>query len=153
VLGVGLVAAAVNVPSLFHHPQDTVASFGAQPSAAPTFTADQAQNEYFLKGYDYQNAVQLGALWHQADLTQVKTDAGTKLLSGETLPVTPGGTPSTPEDAETSRAVTAFFSKGYDYDDAARLAQLWKTPTVWDSKVKAGTKIQNGEEVPFAPTP
>jgi hypothetical protein len=44
-----------------------------------------------------------------------------------------------------------FFDKGYDYEDAQRLAELWKLPSPWDAKVTAGQKIEAGEPLPFKP--
>jgi hypothetical protein len=60
-----------------------------QPSGTPESATEKAQDAYFNAGYDYNDAIRLGKLWHQSDLTQVKTEAGHKLLDGATLPISP----------------------------------------------------------------
>jgi hypothetical protein len=58
-------------------------------SATPQSSEDQALAAYFAAGYNYNDAVTLGNLWHQTDLTQIKAEAGQKLLDGQTLPIAP----------------------------------------------------------------
>lgn len=66
---------------------------GAGDPAASNPAADPAQeselNAYFGAGYNYDDAIQLGKLWNQTDVLQIKTEAGQKLLAGQTLPVAP----------------------------------------------------------------
>lgn len=65
------------------------------PEVAPA-PVDQAEvgadaaalDAYFGAGYDYDDAVALGALWN-VDFFEAKVSAGEKLLAGETLPVAP----------------------------------------------------------------
>ncbi len=57
--------------------------------SAPVNAPDVAVAAYFAAGYTYDDAVTLGKLWNIADTYQVKTDAGQKLLAGQTLPIKP----------------------------------------------------------------
>ena len=57
---------------------------------APTSeTRSAALDAYFAAGYNYNAAVTLGTIWHETDILQIKTEAGQKLLDGQTLPVAP----------------------------------------------------------------
>ncbi len=155
VLGVGAVAGAVNLPSLFHaDPKPQTQLYGDSPTATPTptYTDEQARNEYFNDGYDWHNAEDLARLWHESDITQVKTDAGYKLLNHETLPVEPANQPASPEDKDAEQATLAFFNAGYTYDDAVELGKRWNVPDTYQVKVKAGHKIENGETLPVQPS-
>jgi len=57
--------------------------------SAPVNGTDAAVAAYFAAGYTYDDAVTLGKMWNIADTYQVKTDAGQKLLAGQTLPIKP----------------------------------------------------------------
>ena len=48
----------------------------------------RAWSAFFDAGYDYEDAVRLGALWN-VDTDQAKATAGSRLLAGEELPFTP----------------------------------------------------------------
>ena len=66
----------------------------AAPSSAPDSTVSAssgspALDAYFAAGYNYDTAVTLGGIWHETDLLQIKTEAGQKLLDGQTLPIKP----------------------------------------------------------------
>ena len=106
---------------------------------------------FWAAGYDYDDAVKLGKLWHISDLGKVKAEAGKKLLAGQTLPFkpTPNDTPTSPDDAP----VAAFFKAGYDYNDAVQLAKLWKLADPYTAKVAAGEKLLAGQTLPIKPTP
>ncbi len=107
---------------------------------------------YFGAGYDYDDAVRLAKIWNSKDeIGTVKAEAGRRLLAGEALPFKPS--PDNVADAKETRQVDAFFAAGYDYDDAAKLAQLWKTDDAYGAKVLAGKKLLAGEALPFEPTP
>jgi hypothetical protein len=67
-----------------------------QPSGTPTSDSPQdvtySQKDidaFFNAGYGSADAVRLGNLWNVSNLTQVKADAGKKLLAGQTLPIAP----------------------------------------------------------------
>jgi hypothetical protein len=109
-------------------------------SMSPAMTA------YFDAGYDYTNAQQLAKIWGETDINQVKAQAGSKLLNGDTLPVRPDGQPVPPEN----HAVDTFFAAGYDYNDAVKLGHLWNV-TTYQAKIDGGKKIENGETLPIQP--
>jgi hypothetical protein len=170
VLGAGLVAGGVVLPRLQWHTDSSGGITFVQPASgggAPTstgapsatgtpsasgtpraYTQQQELDAYFADGYDYDNAVQLGQLWHEIDIAQVKADAGLKLLQGAALPVTPSGTPETPQE----KAQTAFFTAGYDYNDAVTLGNLWHETDLAQVKAEAGQKLLDGQTLPIAPT-
>lgn len=154
VLGVGVVAGAVNAPSLFHggsgSPQVRV--FTTEPPPPHVYTDDEARNEYWNDGYDFHNATDLARLWHMTDIDAVKATAGRKLLDHETLPVKPANEPASPEDKDAEQATLAFFNAGYTYDDAVELGQRWSMPDTYQVKVKAGHKVENGETLPVQPS-
>jgi hypothetical protein len=101
---------------------------------------------YFNAGYDYTDAQHLASAWHETDIGKVKSQAGKKLLAGETLPIPPSGQPAPPTDA----AVNTFFADGYDYNDAVKLSSIWNVST-YHAKVEGGQKLENGENLPIQP--
>jgi hypothetical protein len=120
------------------------------PASPAAYNEQQELNAYFGDGYDYNNAMALATLWHETDIEKVKADAGLKLLQGATLPVTPNGTPETPQE----KAQDAFFAAGYGYDDAVTLAGLWHETDLTQVKAEAGQKLLDGESLPIAvPSP
>ncbi|GAB1691961.1 hypothetical protein [Krasilnikovia sp. M28-CT-15] len=59
-----------------------------------------------------------------------------------------------PSEAELQREFDAYFAAGYDYDDAVKLAKLWKsTADVGTVKAEAGRRLLAGQTLPFPPTP
>jgi hypothetical protein len=175
VLGVGLLAGAVNVPALLPgQPQDTIGVVAGAPavpttSATPSLSPEQLQqawDAYFGAGYDYDDAVRLAKLWNMTDeVGSVKAEAGRRLLAGEALPfaATPEGpanpSPGTPEpggaqtDPAEARRIEAFFGAGYVYDDAVELAELWKIADPYEAKAEAGKKLLAGKKLPIKPSP
>ncbi|BFU44799.1 hypothetical protein [Krasilnikovia sp. MM14-A1004] len=163
VLGAGLLAGAINLPSFLPgRPADGVSI--VMPAAAPSASAAPSEAElqrdfdaYFAAGYDYDDAVQLAKLWHsKGDIGTVKAEAGRRLLAGETLPIKPGtGTPATPapEDKQEQARLDAFFGAGYDYNDAVKLAKLWHLPDPYAAKVAGGRRVLAGQHLPIAPDP
>jgi hypothetical protein len=129
------------------------------PSATPKPTAAELKlwkqwDAYFGAGYSYDEAVKLKKIWKmKGDIGTVKAAAGQKLLDGKKLPVKPGtavehnGFPSAKEEAQ----VDAFFAAGYNYDDAAALAKLWKQADPYKAKVLGGKKLLAGETLPIKP--
>jgi hypothetical protein len=154
-------------------PQDPAADkpaavAGAQPpgSPAPSVPAakppqdvlQQRWDAYFQAGYDYDDAVRLSKLWQtNAEIGLVKAEAGRRLLAGETLPfaATPDPEPSGEpvENSEEQKQIQAFFYAGYTYDEAVKLAKLWKLSDPSDAKYLAGKKLLAGEKLPVKPTP
>jgi hypothetical protein len=110
-----------------------------------------ALNAYFGGGYDYPNAVALGQLWNETDITQIKTEAGQKLLDGQPLPVAPDNPPAPPENTKGDKARAAFFGAGYTYDDAVTLGNMWNNSNTYQVKAIAGQKLLDGQTLPIAP--
>ncbi len=159
VLGVGLVAGGITLPGLARGggSNQTVNTIQAadgspSPSASPTATYTQAQefDAYFAAGYDYQNAQELATMWNDSDITQVKADAGLKLLEGETLPVTADNPPLSQSQPDVND-VDAFFSAGYSYQDAVTLAGMWNVGS-YSAKIKGGKLLLAGGNLPIPPS-
>jgi hypothetical protein len=172
VLGAGLVAGGVALPNLKSHQRGgsgisqtlagiatPIASPTASSSSLPTpvpsvsgsprgYTQQEEIDEFIADGYDYDNATALATLWNESDITQVKAGAGLKLLTGETLPVTPNSTPETAQERDTA----AYFDAGYDYNDAVMLSSLWHETDINQVKADAGKKLLAGQTLPVAPT-
>jgi len=142
------------------------------PNNPPESAAQKTQNEdidaFFAAGYTYDDALSLGSLWNETDVLQIKTEAGQKLLAGETLPIqpspvssvsagVPGGAPaSAPASAPADNpaadgALTAYFAAGYTYDDAVSLGKLWNETDTYQIKIEAGQKLLAGQTLPIAP--
>jgi hypothetical protein len=161
VLGAGLVTVGVAAPYLARnastHGTSSVSALGVapattSPSPISSQDADRALNAYFNAGYNYDDAMQLAKLWNMSDdALAVKTAAGQKLLAGQQLPIKPSSTPASQVDAAESADVNAFFDAGYTYDDAVRLAQLWKSADAYHAKVTGGQKLLAGETLPIGP--
>ena len=131
------------------------------PSGTPETPQEKALGAFFNAGYDYNDALTLGTLWHETDVTQIKTEAGQKLLDGQPLPIVPS-TPLTsdqpvvpgsasPNDTAQSRALDAYFAAGYNYNDALTLGTLWHESDVTQIKAEAGQKLLDGQTLPIAP--
>ena len=165
VLGAGLIAGAINLPTVLAGlPGNSGASVAiaaaATPSPSVSSTPSQAElqkdwDAYFGAGYGYDDAVKLARLWHlnTKDIGLVKAEAGRRLLAGETLPIKPGpedtSVPSV--DPQEEAEVQAFFHAGYTYNDAVKLARIWKTADPYAAKVKGGKKLLAGETLPIRP--
>jgi hypothetical protein len=136
-----------------------------KPSGTPETKTDAAQTAFFAAGYDYNDAVTLGKVWHETDITHVKVQAGEKLLAGKTLPIKPsggtfvegqkdsgttGGSVATPTKEDV--AMSEFFAEGYDYNDAVSLAKIWHESDVFSVKAEAGQKLLDGKQLPIPPS-
>lgn len=180
VLGAAVITGAFSIPGLLRADDAAAASSGGvavvqagapaagpSPAAKPGATEDasrpnagpgvsdqeeKALDKYFASGYDLGEGKKLQKLWKMQDkeLIQVKAIAGQKLLDGEKLPVKPGYVVPADQPVK-DKQVDAFFKEGYDYDDAAQLAKLWKLPSPYDAKVAGGKKILAGETLPIKP--
>jgi hypothetical protein len=109
-----------------------------------------ALNAYFGGGYDYNDALSLGKLWNETDINAIKTEAGQKLLDGQTLPIKPSSGPVEVISAKTTAEVNAFFNAGYTYNDAVKLGALWNEDS-WHAKADGGQKLLDGQTLPIAP--
>jgi hypothetical protein len=157
VLGAGLVAGGIALPGRLGHAStgQTVAvqpADGGTPSPSATaasYTDDEEWAAYFAAGYDYNDAQQLAALWHDnSDIGTVKATAGLKLLEGQTLPIPPSGTPET----QAQKAQAEFFAAGYDSTDAVTLSQRWHETDLSHVKTQAGQDLLDGRTLPIKPS-
>ncbi|MGX6606317.1 hypothetical protein ACWKSP_29955 [Micromonosporaceae bacterium Da 78-11] len=154
VLGAGLFTGAITVPAML--PGDTPS---AVPAAAPAVSAPapvvsystaQELDAFFAAGYDLAAAEQLARIWQSpGDLGTVKAEAGRRLLAGEPLPVRPD--PTVVVSAQETRRVEAFFAAGYDYQDAVKLARLWKSADPYHAKIEGGKRLLAGRTLPIKP--
>jgi hypothetical protein len=165
VLGAGLIAGAVNLPAMLSALAGDnsgvtvgVAAAGPSPSVSPTLSQAELEKDwaaYFAAGYGYNDAVKLARIWHLNgnDIGSVKAEAGRRLLAGETLPITPGPEDTTGPSADPKEAaeVQKFFAAGYTYNDAVKLARLWKLSDPYQAKVAGGKKLLAGETLPILP--
>lgn len=108
-----------------------------------------ALRAFFDAGYVWDDAVQLAALWKMADPSDAKVAAGKKLEAGQTLPIKPK--PENVAAAKEAKAVDAFLTAGYTYDDAVQLAALWHLKDAYAAKVAAGEKLLAGQTLPIKP--
>ena len=175
VLGVSLIAGAISLPGLLPGQQQEPVSVGAAtmpnmapsappsaPPAEPSVSPSEALLEkrwaaYFDAGYDYEDAVALAKLWKSRDdIGEVKAEAGRRLLAGERLPIRATPDDPTPADPEINpteqRRLDAYFAAGYNYDDAGRLAKLWKLADPFAAKIEGGKRLLADKKLPVAPS-
>ena len=108
-----------------------------------------ALQAFFDAGYVWDDAVQLAALWKLPDPSDAKVAAGKKLEAGQKLPIQPK--PANVAAAKESAAVAKFLAAGYTYDDAVKLAALWKLKDAYAAKVAGGEKLLAGQTLPIKP--
>jgi hypothetical protein len=123
----------------------------ATPSGATTDDGSTpALDAYFAAGYNYDDAVSLGKIWNESNITQIKSEAGQKLIDGDQLPVQPSSTPIPADNPAHDQAMTAFFNAGYTYQDAVKLGNMWNVSS-YHAKIEGGKKIENGQSLPIQP--
>jgi hypothetical protein len=159
----GVLAGGVYLPGLLpERAESTFAiSSAAAPSASPAAPSEadleKAWKAYYAAGYDYDDAVKLAEIWKSTEPAgTIKAEAGRRLLAGETLPIvaTPNDpAPETSVDPKAEARLRAYFAAGYDYDDAVKLAGIWKLAEPGDAKVKAGKLLLAGKKLPVKPDP
>jgi hypothetical protein len=171
VLGVGLITGALNLPVLFQDkPAETFtmvapaapAAASPTPSATPSLSPEdlyqKRMDAYFQAGYGYDDALKLAKLWKmdKNDALAVKAEAGKRLLEGKKLPIRP--TPDVPVteepvDPKNEARWAEYFAKGYDYNDAVKLAKIWKMDKneIGAVKAEAGRRLLAGETLPVRP--
>ncbi|RSM50476.1 hypothetical protein DMB66_43565 [Actinoplanes sp. ATCC 53533] len=161
VLGVSLIAGAISLPGLLSGQQQESVSVGAAatPSVTPSASAPSADEQqklwdaYFQAGYDYDDAVKLAGLWKSKDeIGLIKAEAGRRLLAGETLPFKPTPNQDEVTDPKVEAQLNAFSSAGYNYEDAEKLATLWKTATPYAAKIEGGKRLLAKEQLPIKPS-
>jgi hypothetical protein len=169
VAAAGLIAAAVQLPSVLSGGNGSAAGTGAgvvvaaAPKPSPTPSMSKADEQrgwdaYFAAGYGYDDAVKLAELWKSPDdPSLIKAEAGLKLLAGQKLPFAPLPQPTDTYDPGTAQSLKegaiedAFFTSGYDGTDAIKLAKIWKLDSQEAAKIMGGTKLLNGEKLPLKP--
>ncbi|MDY7084156.1 MAG: hypothetical protein SYR96_03530 [Actinomycetota bacterium] len=164
VLGAGLIAGAINLPAFLPANNAVTNTAAGVPAGAPAATpsapagtaVDANLQAYAEAGYGYEDAGVLARLWkmNADDRVAVKSEAGRRLLLGETLPFKP--LPDTPAQEETispeqDRQFQAFFNAGYTWDEAEKLAKIWKLADPADAKLEGGKRLLAGEELPVKP--
>lgn len=106
-----------------------------------SYTTAQELHAYELAEVDDAGlAARLAASW-KVSVTAAKAKAGALLLANQPVPLEH----PTPTEGD---AAAAFFSAGYDYADAVRLAQLWKVDA-YSAKVKAGQDLLSTPQIPL----
>lgn len=112
----------------------------------------KAADDFYAKGYTYDDAVALAKTWNLADAWSAKVKGGTELEAGQALPIAPGSSVAAPAAPEAGdAAVTEFFAKGYTFDDAVKLSAIWHTTDPYQAKIMGGTKLAAGQTLPIAP--
>ena len=163
VLGVSLIAGAISLPGLLSGQKQESVSAGAatapnmKPSASPSSPSESEQqkqwNAYFQAGYDYDDAVKLAGLWKSKDdIGLIKAEAGRRLLAGETLPFKPTPNHDDTADPKVEAQLNAFSAAGYSYEDAEKLAELWKTADPYSAKVEGGKRLLAHKKLPIEPS-
>jgi hypothetical protein len=136
-------------------PSDRARSAPAAParSSLSEQELDRQAEVFGDAGYDHEDAVRLARLWHSKDdILDVKAKAGRMLQAGRTLPIEPGdGSAETGSADRDRKAKEAFFSAGYSYDDAVRLAAQWTLAGPSEAKIAGGAKLEAGVALPFPP--
>lgn len=124
-----------------------------KPESVDTVSPEDlaATTAFFEAGYSVKDAQKLAKLWKLDDAYAAKVAGGKKLEAGEKLPIKPS--PEGVADAKDEAALNAFFEAGYSYNDAVKLAHLWKIKTATDAKVVAGQKLLDGKKLPIKPSP
>ncbi len=107
--------------------------------------------EFFLQGYDWDDAVVLAELWNLSNPGDAKAEAGKRLLAGETLPGGVKPDQKQVEEGKKARLANLFWDAGYDGADAEKLAKLWKLDDTYSAKVEAGRRLKAGETLPIKP--
>ncbi|GIF38389.1 hypothetical protein [Actinoplanes xinjiangensis] len=107
--------------------------------------------EFFLQGYDWDDAVVLAKLWKMDNPGDAKAEAGKRLLAGESLPGGVEPDRQQIEEGKKARLANIFWDAGYDGQDAEKLAKLWKLDDAYAAKVEAGRRLKAGETLPIQP--
>ena len=75
-------------------------------------------------------------------------------VGAATMPNMTPSVPASPSEAELQKLWDAYFGAGYDYEDAEKLAKLWKsTDEIGAIKAEAGRRLLAGETLPIVATP
>lgn len=112
-----------------------------------TDTADAEIDAYYAAGYQYEDALDLAALWRSADRNRAKSEAGARLRAGQALPFAPGQ--GFTRSYTTAQQRYAFeLAEGDDPGLAARLATAWKVSPA-TAEAEAGALVLANRPVPL----
>ncbi|SDQ06761.1 hypothetical protein [Quadrisphaera sp. DSM 44207] len=150
VVAVGALASCLTLgaQSAFAATGSAAATAPAAATAAATPTVEEAVAAFFDVGYTFTDAVNLAVLWGAPSVYDAKVAAGTEVLAGQPLPYGPGDFPPT---WTTAQEVAAFSAVGGDHAQALKLAAVWGSPSVYDAKAFAGSKLLAGYGLPGIP--
>jgi hypothetical protein len=130
---------------------------GPHPDVVPedglTPTQQKQYDAFFGAGYVWADAEKLAGIWHLDDAPAAKEEAGKRLLAGQDVPVKPrpANVAAAKKQKVENQRLDAFFGKGYDGADAAKLAGLWHLKTPYDAKIEAGKRLLAGDTLPIQP--
>jgi hypothetical protein len=110
---------------------------------------DPNRRAFFDEGYVWEDAQRLAEIWNLDEPGEAKAEAGKRLLAGKRLPIEPK--PANVAAALEGKRVNKFFAAGYDYDDAVKLADMWKLDSAYDAKVEGGKRLLGGDTLPIRP--
>lgn len=129
-----------------------------QNNDGPTPAEFAAVDKFTAAGFGYKDAERLAKLWKLDGPFSAKIAGGKKLLAGKTLPIkhvpdAPASSGDSEYTAAEQKAFDAYFGAGYDYDDAVRLAKIWKmnAKDIGRVKLAAGKKLLAHEKLPIKP--
>ena len=135
-------------------------AFESHEHLTPDPGAVYARVEELSRGYKRRRR---GAQVAGATLVAAGVLAGGVYLPGllperaeSTFAISPAAAPSAsaPSEEDLQKAWDAYFAAGYDYEDAEKLAVLWKsTDQIGDIKAEAGRRLLAGETLPIVATP
>ena len=122
-----------------------------EPPVDPQEVKDaQAQlAAFFNTGYVWADAERFAKLWKIKDPSEAKIAAGKKILAHEKLPFKPK--PANVAQAIENKKLDAFYTAGYQPEDAEKLAAIWHVSAA-QAKVAAGQRLISGETLPIKPS-
>ena len=84
---------------------------------------------------------------------ELAQDVVQEALAGRRLPIQPLPNEPVEKGPEAAARYEAFLFAGYDWDDAVKLAKIWKIADVNDAKAEAGRRLLAGQQLPIKPSP
>ena len=114
------------------------------PDVATAQGTKRELDQFFASNYQYCDAKVLGAMWKNS-ITESKARIGRKIGWGDIGILNDMlNTARGQADRDRRRACT-FDEAGYSYDDAVKLARVWKI-SVWDAKVGIESLVVRGQD-------
>ncbi|WP_423463906.1 hypothetical protein ACO229_04305 [Promicromonospora sp. MS192] len=149
VVGAG-AAAAADPYTPFAVAVDGIAqAVGVEWSSMPRGYTREQHDAFWGAEYTAADLEDLRELWH-VDALEAKARAGQMILDGEKLPVAPGGTAAdgSPVPYLDEAEEEAYREAGYTFEDAERLAELWRVDA-YEAKARAAEMLLDGETPPL----